>query len=82
MCSSILFVTVRGQARARGIGGWSGGGPADVVAEILQLVVMGFDGPVQVLLGALERFRIRRIARESPHIIAEVEYVVESEMAN
>ncbi|MBL7114303.1 MAG: endopeptidase La [Kiritimatiellae bacterium] len=51
-----------------------------VMAEILQLAVVGSDGPAQVLLGATERFRILRITQEDPHIVAEVEYVLESDM--
>jgi ATP-dependent Lon protease len=53
-----------------------------VMAEILQLAIVGADGPAQVLLGATERFRILRITQEDPHIVAEVEYVLESDMTN
>jgi ATP-dependent Lon protease len=53
-----------------------------VMAEILQLAIVGSDGPAQVLLGATERFRILRITQEDPHIVAEVEYVLESDMTD
>jgi ATP-dependent Lon protease len=53
-----------------------------VMAEVLQLALVGSDGPAQVLLGATERFRILRITQEDPHIVAEVEYVLESDMTD
>jgi ATP-dependent Lon protease len=53
-----------------------------VMAEVLQLAIVGSDGPAQVLLGATERFRILRITQEDPHIVAEVEYVLESDMTD
>ncbi len=52
-----------------------------VIAEILDLQQPHPKGPIQVLLGALERFRITGIVREIPHIVASVDYLFETEMA-
>ena len=53
-----------------------------VVAEILQTAQpAGADGPVQAMLGALERMRIDDVIREDPHLVAKVEYLVETETA-
>ncbi|MDP6629792.1 MAG: endopeptidase La [Kiritimatiellia bacterium] len=52
-----------------------------VIAEILDLQQPHPKGPIQVLLGALERFRVTDIIRESPHIVATVDYLFETEMA-
>lgn len=51
-----------------------------VVAEILQFAQLTPDTPAQVLLGALERFRITGIVQQEPHIVATVEYLPETEM--
>ncbi len=48
-----------------------------VVAEILQVMRLNDTGPLQVLLGVLERFTIRKIIQKEPHIIAHVEYILE-----
>ncbi|MBM4144033.1 MAG: endopeptidase La [Lentisphaerae bacterium] len=53
-----------------------------VAAELAQAAQAGPGGPIQVLLSALERFRIRGIVREEPHIVAEVDYMIETEMAD
>jgi ATP-dependent Lon protease len=52
-----------------------------VVAEIIRFSQNSPDGPIQVMLGALERFLIERIVSEEPVIIARVKYLVETEMA-
>lgn len=51
-----------------------------VIAEILQLAQRGADQPVQVLLGVLERMRITSISQDKPYILAEVDYIIETEM--
>ncbi len=52
-----------------------------VIAEILDLQQPHPKGPIQVLLGALERFRITDIVQETPHIVVTVDYLFETEMA-
>ena len=52
-----------------------------VVAEILQIVQVSSDAPVQVLFNIHERCRIDSIVREEPYILAKVTYLVETEMA-
>jgi len=52
-----------------------------VLAELVQAAQVSPGGPIQVLLGGLERFRIRRIVQEEPHIVADVDYMLETEMA-
>jgi len=53
-----------------------------VVAEILQAAQQAPGGAVQVMLGALERFRIASILHEEPFILAKVDYMLETEMAS
>jgi len=52
-----------------------------VIAEIFDLQQPHPKGPIQVLLGALERFRITDIVQNTPHIVASVDYLFETEMA-
>ncbi|MFO7870590.1 MAG: endopeptidase La [Kiritimatiellia bacterium] len=52
-----------------------------VIAQILQAARLGEDGRIQVLLAAMERFRIEKILHEEPFIAARVEYVYETEMS-
>jgi len=52
-----------------------------VIGEILQLAQMSPEAPIHVLLNMHERFRITGIVQESPHIVAKVEYFLETEMA-
>jgi len=51
-----------------------------VVAEILQIVQLAPDAPVQVMLSVLERFRVKGFTRDEPYIEAQVEYLLETEM--
>lgn len=51
-----------------------------VVAEILQVAQFSADGPLQVMLGALERFRVETVVQESPYLVVKPEYAVETEM--
>ncbi|MBN2302274.1 MAG: endopeptidase La [Lentisphaerae bacterium] len=53
-----------------------------VVAEILQVAQVSPDMPAQMLLGSLERFKIKAIIQENPHIIAKVDYMHETEMTH
>jgi len=52
-----------------------------VVAEILQVGQMAPDGPIQVILGCLERMKIESIVQEKPYILARVGYIIEPEMS-
>ncbi len=52
-----------------------------VIAEILQTAQLAPEAPVQVLLGAMERFSIRNIIHREPYIRAGVDYIIETEMA-
>jgi ATP-dependent Lon protease len=52
-----------------------------VIAEILRAGQAAEDGPVQVILGALERFKIVGIVHEEPTIKVRVEYLLETEMS-
>lgn len=54
--------------------------PTGVVAEILQIVQVSSDAPVQVLFNVHERCRIDSIIREEPYITAKVAYLVETDM--
>ncbi|NQU39900.1 MAG: endopeptidase La [Lentisphaerae bacterium] len=54
--------------------------PVGVIAEILDLQRPHQRGPIQVLLGALERFRIVDVAQDMPHIITKVEYLFEADV--
>ena len=51
-----------------------------VVAEILQVAAVP-GSPVQVLLGAQERFRITGVLQEDPHLVVKAEYIVEADMS-
>jgi ATP-dependent Lon protease len=51
-----------------------------VVAEILQLAPVPQRNAVQVLVGAIDRFRILGVVQEKPHLVADVEYLYETEM--
>jgi ATP-dependent Lon protease len=50
-----------------------------VVAEIVQASQPEEGGPLQLMLGVLERFRITRVISEDPYLVAAVRYVVEEE---
>ena len=76
--------------RDAGSGGGEGDGqpdkptalhPVGVVAEVVQLAQAPADRPaVQMIVTALERFRIDRVVRTEPHTTAAVEYLHEVEM--
>jgi len=51
-----------------------------VIAEILQVAQLAPEAPIQVLLGAQERFLIKNIYRKEPYILAQVDYMIETEM--
>lgn len=51
-----------------------------VAAELLQVGAVAENAPLQILVGVLERFKIARVIREEPHIVAEVRYIIEPEM--
>jgi len=51
------------------------------VAEILQVAQIGPDAPVQVMLGALDRFHVAQFVQDEPYISAMVDYLPETEMA-
>lgn len=53
-----------------------------VVAEILQLAHVESESLLHVMLGIMERFRIRNIVQKKPHIIAHVDYMIETEMTD
>ncbi|MBN1557177.1 MAG: endopeptidase La [Lentisphaerae bacterium] len=53
-----------------------------VIAEILRLAQASEEGGVQVLLAALDRFRIRDVTRRQPTLLARVEYLYETEMTD
>jgi ATP-dependent Lon protease len=53
-----------------------------VVAEILQVARPPVpDGPVHVLLSAIDRFRVETIVQQKPHVVAKLGYIIETEMA-
>ncbi|OGV57887.1 MAG: endopeptidase La [Lentisphaerae bacterium RIFOXYA12_FULL_48_11] len=52
-----------------------------VIAEILQTAQLAPEAPIQVLLGAMERFSIRNIIHRKPYILAGVDYIMETDMA-
>jgi len=52
-----------------------------VTAEILQTAQLAPEAPIQILLGAMERFSIRNIIHREPYILARVDYLTETEMA-
>ena len=51
-----------------------------VVAEIVQTVQLAPDAPIQVMLSAVDRFKVEEYTRDSPYIEARVEYLHETEM--
>lgn len=51
-----------------------------VVAEIVQTVQLAPNAPIQVMLSAMERFRVEAYTRDAPFIEARVEYLHETEM--
>jgi ATP-dependent Lon protease len=53
-----------------------------VIAEILQASQSSSEGPIQIMVGVLERFRIADVVSETPTISARVNYVIETEMAD
>lgn len=53
-----------------------------VIAEILQINQPSSDGPVQVMVGVMDRFKIKDVLAEEPSIIVNPDYVVETEMAD
>ena len=55
--------------------------PVGVVAEIIRVNQTAADAPLQVMLGALERFSIEKIIAEEPIIQARVKYLLETEMS-
>ncbi len=52
-----------------------------VAAEIMRVTQSSPDAPVQLMLGALERFIIEKIITEEPVIQAKVKYLIETEMS-
>lgn len=73
--------------RPRDTNGESGGVKAGdlysvgVAAEIIRVNQPAQDAPVQMMLGALERFAIEAITTEEPAILARVRYLIETEMS-
>ncbi len=53
-----------------------------VIAEILQASQPAADGPIQVMVGVMERFRVAAVVDEDPYITVRVDYVIETEMAD
>ena len=53
-----------------------------VIAEILQVNQPASDGPLQVMIGVMERFKVVGVISEEPHIIVRAEYVTETERAD
>ena len=56
--------------------------PVGVIAEILQTSQPSAEGPIQIMVGVLERFKIIDVLAEQPHITVHAEYVIETEMAD
>ncbi len=52
-----------------------------VIAEILQTSQPSPEGPIQIMVGILERFKITRVVSEDPHVVVHVDYIVETEMS-
>jgi ATP-dependent Lon protease len=52
-----------------------------VIAEILQASQPSGEGPIQIMVGILERFKIVKVVSEDPHVVVHVDYVVEPEMS-
>jgi len=53
-----------------------------VIAEILQVGASSSEGPIQVMVGVLERFKITEVVSEDPVIVVRPTYVIETEMAD
>ncbi|MEI7881339.1 MAG: endopeptidase La [bacterium] len=53
-----------------------------VIAEILQTNQSSSDGPLQLMVGVLDRFRIKDVISEDPCIVVRPDYVIETEMAD
>lgn len=52
-----------------------------VIVEVNQVAFLAEDGPAQLLVSALERFKITSFVRREPYLTATVEYLHETEMA-
>jgi len=53
-----------------------------VIAEILQASQPAAEGPIQIMAGVMERFRIRDVVSEDPVITVRVDYAIETEMTD
>jgi ATP-dependent Lon protease len=53
-----------------------------VIAEILQASQPSSDSPLQLMVGVLDRFRIKNVISEDPYIVVNPDYVVETEMSD
>ncbi len=53
-----------------------------VIAEILQASQAAADGPIQIMVGVLERFRVTGVVGEDPFITVHPDYFIETEMAD
>ncbi len=53
-----------------------------VLAGLLQVAQFAPEAPVQVLLAVFERFKIVGFVQEEPYIVANVQYMFETEMAD
>jgi len=51
-----------------------------VVAEIFKVMRVAPDAPLQVLMTAMDRFKVTRILQNTPYPIVSVEYILEPEM--
>lgn len=53
-----------------------------VIAEIIRMAQLEGEPELHVMLTALERFSIEGFVQETPHIIAKVDYAIETEMTD
>ena len=53
-----------------------------VIAEVLQAHRADPEGPLQLVLGAIDRFRLGAVVSETPVLVVAPQYVVETEMAD
>lgn len=53
-----------------------------VLAEIRQIIQVGGDAPVNVLLFLIERFTVRKLMKHNGHLAAEVEYLMETDISD
>jgi ATP-dependent Lon protease len=53
-----------------------------VIAEVLQASQPSAEGPIQLMVGVMERFKIVGVASAEPYITATVDYVIETDMAD